>query len=99
MKRILITGATGNIGSEVIRFLMEMNSSDEIIVGVRDINKAAKEFQKYTKLKFVCFDFENQDTFETAFTGNDCIFLLRPPHISDVETYFRPLVDKLKKIK
>ncbi len=98
MKRILITGATGNVGGEVIRFLMETNTANEIIAGVRDTIKAEKVFQKHPKLKYVCFDFENQETFETALTGVDIIFLLRPPHISDIETYFRPLIDKTKEM-
>jgi uncharacterized protein YbjT (DUF2867 family) len=40
MSNILITGATGNIGFEVIRFLNEMNSPNRIIAGVRNIAKA-----------------------------------------------------------
>lgn len=96
MKRILITGATGNVGSEVIRFLMEANTANEIVAGVRNIDKAAKQFVKFPNLKYVFFDFENQDTFESAITGIDIIFLLRPPHISDIETYFRPLINKIK---
>ncbi len=95
MKRILITGATGNVGSEVIRFLMESNTENEIIAGVRNILKAEKAFEKYPTLKFVNFDFENQETFDLALTGIDVVFLLRPPHISDIETYFKPLVDKI----
>ncbi len=96
MKRILITGATGNVGSEVIRFLMDLNSDNEIIAGVRDITKAERNFLKFPKLKFVNFDFEDQDTYEKALTGIDSIFLLRPPHISDVDKYFRPLINSIK---
>jgi len=96
MKRILITGATGNVGSEVIRFLMEVNTSNEITAGVRDVNKAKGQFKNFVNLKYVCFDFENRDTFEESFTGIDCIFLLRPPQISDIDTYFKPLINKIK---
>jgi uncharacterized protein YbjT (DUF2867 family) len=99
MKRILITGATGNVGSEVIRFLMEGNSSNEIFAGVRDIPKAQKIFQKYSQLKYRNFDFENQNTFEDALKEIDTIFLLRPPHISDIEAYFKPLISKIKEKK
>ena len=40
MKRILITGATGNIGMETIRFLYENDSNNQIIAGVREIGRA-----------------------------------------------------------
>ncbi len=97
MKRILITGATGNIGREVIRFLFELNSSEiHIIAGVRNIEKAKKEFEEYPKLDYVNFDFENTSTFSESLEDIDCIFLLRPPHISDVEKYFEPLIRKIK---
>lgn len=91
MKRILITGATGNIGFQTIKFLM-MNDSNKIIAGVRDIDKAKKLFKDFRKLEFVHFDFEDPDTFEVATQNIDRVFLLRPPHISDIPKYFKPLM-------
>jgi len=96
MKRILITGATGNIGMETIRFLYENNTKNQIIAGVREIGKAKLIFNRYPQLEFVTFDFEHFDTFDKALENVDTIFLLRPPHISDVPTYFHPLIDKIK---
>jgi len=96
MKRILITGATGNIGMEIIRFLYENKTNNHIIAGVRDIEKAKLIFNKYPKLEFVAFDFEIFDTFDKALENIDTIFLLRPPHISDIPTYFQPLIEKIK---
>ena len=96
MKRILITGATGNTGIEVIRFLFENNTDNQIVAGVRNIENAKKSFSKYPKLNFVSFDFENADTFNNALENIDIIFLLRPPHISDIPTYFRPLIERIK---
>ena len=96
MKRILITGATGNIGMETIRFLYEMDTKFQIIAGVRDIDKAKKIFSMYPNLDFVFFDFEHVETFEKALENTDTIFLLRPPHISDIPTYFQPLIEKIK---
>ena len=95
MKNILITGATGNIGREVIRFLYENNTTNQIIAGVRNIEKARKEFEDYPLLQYTVFDFEHAVTFENALLNIDSIFLLRPPHISDI-SYFDPLVKKLK---
>ena len=97
MSNIFITGATGNIGFAVIRFLNKIDSTNRIIAGVRNIEKAKNVFKDYPKLNYVHFDFEDFDTFDNALTGIDKIFLLRPPHISDVDKYFKPLFSTIKK--
>lgn len=99
MSNILITGATGNIGFEVIRFLEKIDTSNRIIAGVRNIEKAKSVFKDFPKLDFVHFDFEDFETFENALTDIDRIFLLRPPQISDVDKYFIPLLSTIKKNK
>ena len=96
MNNILITGATGNIGFEVIRFLTKIDSSNRIIAGVRNIEKAKNIFKDYPDLHYNHFDFEDFETFDKALNGIDKVFLLRPPHISDIETYFKPLISKIK---
>ncbi len=96
MSRIFITGATGNIGIEVIRFLMESDTSNEVIAAVRDIEKSKRLFKDYDRLHFVHFDFENPATFKEATHKVDSVFLLRPPHLADVGKYFRPLIEILK---
>jgi len=96
MSNILITGATGNIGFEVIRFLIKIDSPNKIIAGVRNIDKAKTVFKDNPKLDYVHFDFEDFETFDNALSGIDKVFLLRPPHISDIETYFKPLISKIK---
>jgi uncharacterized protein YbjT (DUF2867 family) len=96
MSKILITGATGNIGFEVIRFLTKIDSTNRIIAGVRNIDKAKIVFKDNPKLDYVHFDFEDFETFDNALSGIDKLFLLRPPHISDIETYFKPLISKIK---
>ncbi|MGM0376202.1 MAG: NAD(P)H-binding protein, partial [Bacteroidota bacterium] len=98
MKTILITGATGNVGFEVVRFLSGMSTDNKIVAGVRNIEKAKGDFKDYPDLGFVYFDFENPETFESALTGIDRVFLLRPPHISNVEKYFRPLISHIRNI-
>ncbi|MDA3904939.1 MAG: NmrA family NAD(P)-binding protein [Bacteroidales bacterium] len=99
MSKILITGATGNIGFEVIRFLNEIDSPNRIIAGVRNIEKAKNVFQNYPDLDYTHFDFEDFDTFDNALNGIDTVFLLRPPHISDIDKYFKPLILKIKEKK
>lgn len=96
MSRILITGATGNIGSSIINFLMKIDTTNEIVAAVRDIDKAKSLFPDYEKLNYVYFDFENPDSYRDATQNIDRIFLLRPPQISDIEKYFRPLIEIIK---
>lgn len=96
MKTILVTGATGNVGSEVIRFLFKVKTSNRIIAGVRDVDKAKKQFSNFPALEYAQFDFENPETYKDSLTGIDCLFLLRPPHISDTEKFFRPLINTIK---
>lgn len=45
------------------------------------------------KVEFVEFDFENPKTFDNAVKNIDRVFLLRPPHISDIDRVFKPLID------
>tara|TARA_R110002049_G_scaffold258433_5_gene434188 strand:+ start:4520 stop:5413 length:894 start_codon:yes stop_codon:yes gene_type:complete len=96
MKRILITGATGNIGTEVIHYLYKLDHEAEIILAVRSIERSKSKFQNYQKLLFRRFDFEDIQSFDDAFKDIDILFLLRPPHISDVDKYFQPLLHSAK---
>lgn len=99
MDKILITGATGNVGLEVINYLVELKSSCRIFAGVRDVERARKIFSDNNRIEFLEFDFENPRTFGNALKNIDRVFLLRPPHISNVEKFFRPLIESLKENK
>ncbi|WP_420582566.1 NmrA family NAD(P)-binding protein [Reichenbachiella sp.] len=96
MKKILITGATGNIGSEVIRYLGALTTDAEIIAGVRDIERASLKLDQLPNLTFRVFDMEDANSFKSGFQEIDILFLLRPPHISDVDKYFKPLLASAK---
>ncbi|MEX2485144.1 MAG: NmrA family NAD(P)-binding protein [Brumimicrobium sp.] len=97
MNKTLITGATGNIGQEVVQYLCELDQESEIIATVRNVEKAKSKFSNYPNLNFRQFDFEDQQIFDSAFKGIDILFLLRPPHISDVETFFKPLLQSAQR--
>jgi uncharacterized protein YbjT (DUF2867 family) len=96
MASILVTGATGNIGIELIEALFELNTKHEIYAGVRNIEKARSIFWKYPQLKFKCFDFEDTTTFTKALDKIDMVFLLRPPHIADLKKHIQPLFEEMK---
>ena len=91
MQRILVTGATGNVGFDVIRFLSRLQVPVQIVAGVRNLEKARQVFKDFSELEFVHFDFEQPATFKEALNNIDRVFLLRPPHIAKVKKYFNPL--------
>ncbi|MEQ8361945.1 MAG: NmrA family NAD(P)-binding protein [Cyclobacteriaceae bacterium] len=92
MRRILVTGATGNIGREVIQYLCKLNTPFEIIAAVRNTEEGKRKLSDTLNLRFRQFDFDNPSTFDSSFNDIEILFLLRPPHISDVEVYFLPLL-------
>ena len=91
MEKILITGATGNVGLEVISYLVQLSQLNTIVAGARSIEKAKKLITS-KGVEFREFDFERTDTYSNALKDIETVFLLRPPHISDIENIFRPLL-------
>lgn len=96
MTKVLITGATGNVGTEVIKSLQNIDHQLDIYAGVRNLNKDRLKLSNY-KVNFSLFDFTDVETYKTALDGCEILFLLRPPQISEVEKYFKPIVDTCKK--
>ncbi len=95
MTKVLITGATGNIGHEVLIALKKNHHHLEIFAGVRDINSEDEKLANFD-IKKITFDFTNCATFAPALQNIDLLFLLRPPQISDVNKYFAPLIEIAK---
>lgn len=99
MKTFLITGATGNVGLEVLKQLQtQPPEAVRLLVGLRAPQEAERKLAAFPEVKPVRFDFEAPETFAPALEEVDRVFLLRPPHISDVEKYFAPLVKELAKV-
>jgi uncharacterized protein YbjT (DUF2867 family) len=94
--KILVTGASGNIGSELIKSLSKIEKGVEIIAGDFDVKRARNTLAEYSNLSFRHLDFNNPVTFDEALEGIGTIFLLRPPQLANVEKYFRPFLSKAK---
>ncbi|TQR46403.1 SDR family oxidoreductase [Paenibacillus popilliae] len=80
---ILITGATGNVGREVVRNLS--NKHVEFQVASHRKNQTG-----------VYLNFEDPSSIQPALTGVTKLFLLRPPHLADAKKYFQPVIDAAK---
>jgi uncharacterized protein YbjT (DUF2867 family) len=92
MKTILITGATGNVGMEVIKNLSKDNVNVKVLAGVREEAITGQLFDKYN-VESIYFDFDNKESIEKAFSLSDIVFLLRPPQLADVKKYFQPVIE------
>ncbi len=95
MIKVLITGATGNVGIEVLFALKKANYPLKVNAGVRDTDFGNEKLANLN-VDIIKFDFTNSDTYLPALQDIDLLFLLRPPQISDVTKYFKPLIDMAK---
>lgn len=93
MQKLLITGATGNVGRSLIDALLEKDSSTQqfqLFAGMR--KPEAKSPWPPSTVRPVAFDFMEPDLCRKALVGIDVLFLLRPPQIADVQAVFQPLI-------
>ncbi len=91
--KILITGATGNVGLSVLKFISNQSNNLQVFAGVRNIETDTKRLKDFN-VSIVSFDFENIQTFKPALKEMDVLFLLRPPQLADVSKFFEPLIDE-----
>ncbi len=94
MKNVLITGATGNVGLEIIKSLENIPHNLSVYAGVRDIEKDGEILAEF-EAEPIHFNFMDASTYK-ALSNCDILFLLRPPQISDTEKYFKPLIESAK---
>jgi uncharacterized protein YbjT (DUF2867 family) len=94
---ILITGATGTVGSEVVK---QLSSKGENLI-VRAAARSANDnntFENVKGVQIVKLDYNNPDSLAAAFKGVDKLFLLTPfqPNMVDLTSN---LVNEAKKVR
>ncbi len=73
--KILVTGATGNVGSVLIPNLTNLGADVRALT--RDESKA--QGLKDASIEVVVGDLDKPDTLDAAFRGVDKVFLITPP--------------------
>ena len=91
MGNVMVTGALGNVGGYVAKYLIK-NGQDVIVA---DINVEALQRKYGDKVKSVFFDFTDLKTFLPALQDVDRVFIMRPPHLGKPED-LKPFVETLK---
>lgn len=94
MEKILITGATGNVGLATLKLLESKNYPGvEVVAAVRDIERARK-IEGIANCNFCQFEFDEPSTYDKALEGVTKIVLIRPNQVTDVSRYIFPFLAK-----
>ncbi|MDQ3970334.1 MAG: SDR family oxidoreductase [Thermoproteota archaeon] len=83
VETILITGATGTVGSEVVKQLSSNMTDINIKAAVHSIENAKKV--QYDKVEVVQIDYNKPETLKEAFKDADKLFLLTHPSPKSAE--------------
>lgn len=85
---ILVTGATGNVGREIIKILYEeQHLVRAAVVSEEDASRLP------APVPWQIFDFTDPATYQPAFAGVKKLFLMRPPHIANIMRDMKPAID------
>lgn len=82
MQRILVTGATGQVGSAVIASLLA-HGGTLVRAAVRDTTKKTAKWSGDARVQLVAFDYSDPASQDAAFADCDSLFLLRPPQLTE----------------
>lgn len=92
--KVLVTGASGNVGQYVTEHLLEMG--EQVVTAGTDIQKLKVMFGE--RVDTVYFDFTQKVTFNEVLNQVDRVFLIRPPHLGKPEDLY-PFIDAMKSHK
>jgi uncharacterized protein YbjT (DUF2867 family) len=90
---ILVTGALGNVGAEVVKALLAKGYK----VRAADLDETKPKERFGGSVDAVRFNFSDPGTHERAFEGVEKMFLMRPPHISNVKRDMLPAIEAARR--
>ena len=94
MTGVFVTGATGTVGASVVQHLLDRG--ERVMAGLRDVTFAERVPEG---VEVRAFDFSASPAdLRRCLDGADRLFLMRPPAISDVETFLFPVVDAARAV-
>ena len=73
MKNVLVTGATGNVGSELIKVLSKIKHNLTLFAGVRNLKEDASKIND-KNIQLIKFDFTDITTYQSALKNCDTLF-------------------------
>ncbi|MDT0329567.1 NAD-dependent epimerase/dehydratase family protein [Nocardiopsis lambiniae] len=71
-ERSLVTGATGLLGGNIVRFLLDLDQ--EVVALVRDVDRARRLLPDHPRLRLVPGDITAPDTYRSHLAGVDEVF-------------------------
>jgi uncharacterized protein YbjT (DUF2867 family) len=90
---ILVIGALGNVGAEVVKHLLNTG----VKVRASDMSEEKIKARFGSSVEAVRFDFTDPKTYEVTFKGVEKMFLLRPPHITNIKRDMYPSINAAKR--
>jgi uncharacterized protein YbjT (DUF2867 family) len=93
MTKVLVTGATGNIGSFVVENLVAKGF--QVKAAVTNEEKG-KSFFHNKNIEVVKFNFLSNETFDHALKGVKKLFLMRPPQLAKPTDEMLPFLEEAK---
>lgn len=90
---ILVIGALGNVGAEVVKHLLNAG----VKVRASDMSEEKIKARFGSSVEAVRFDFTDPKTYEATFKGVEKMFLLRPPHITNIKRDMYPSINAAKR--
>ncbi|MGY5355863.1 SDR family oxidoreductase [Wenyingzhuangia sp. IMCC45467] len=97
MKKTLITGATGGLGSTVVKFLKEKNNLNHLAVLVRDENSDLAKQYKNDGIEVRIGDYDNIETLENAFKDIEVLYFVSGSDINHRLPQHKNVVTAAKK--
>lgn len=89
---ILVIGALGNVGSEVVKYLCQ--KGQKIRAADRDSKRLEEKFGD--SIETVRFDFLDPKTYSETFAGVEKMFLMRPPQLANIKRDMLPAMKAAK---
>ena len=94
-KQILVIGATGRVGGELVKLLVR--NGESVRAATRNPSTVSSRF--HNTVDVVEFDYDRPQTFAPALAGVGKVFLIVRPGDNHSDTAAMPLIDLAKKVK